>query len=175
MVVHLFPRPPVELPYCWNKYVQMDGGGKLGKSCDVHQTFTNFGYTIELTGPNSSNQNGPGDRHRQTIGDALWATLSAAILRPNFWPYAFHHYVCLYNFVTRYLTVKPVQDVWFWVTKSVQIKDFPDGNVDVDSCHARNLPHYSFSKIVVSICNCSISPLKFKHCTSNWMLGLLPL
>ena len=38
----------------------MDGGGELGKSRDIHQTFTNFGYTVELTGPDSSNQNGPG-------------------------------------------------------------------------------------------------------------------
>jgi hypothetical protein len=77
----------------------MDGGGELGKSRDIHQTFTNFGYAVEMTGPNSSNQNGPGERPHQTIGDALRAMLSGANLKPNFCPYAFYHYVRLYNFV----------------------------------------------------------------------------
>jgi hypothetical protein len=86
-------------PDCTNKYVRMDGGGELGKSRDVHQTFSNFGYTVELTGPDSSNQNGPGERPHQTIGDALRSMLSGANLRPNFWPYAFYHYLRLYNFV----------------------------------------------------------------------------
>ena len=100
--------PPVEwlnnwlannTPDCPSKYVRMDGGGELGKSRDVHQTFTNFGYTVELTGPDSSHQNGPGERPHQTIGDALRAMLSGANLQANFWPYAFYHYVRLYNFV----------------------------------------------------------------------------
>ena len=86
-------------PDCPNKYVRMDGGGELGKSRDIHQTFTNFGYAVEMTGPNSSNQNGPGERPHQTIGDALRAMLSGANLNPNFCPYAFYHYVRLYNFV----------------------------------------------------------------------------
>jgi hypothetical protein len=29
-------------PQCIDKYVRMDGGGELGKCCDIHQTFTNF-------------------------------------------------------------------------------------------------------------------------------------
>ena len=86
-------------PNCPNKYVRMDGGGELGRSRDVHQTFTNFGYAVELTGPDSFNQNGPGERPHQTIGDALRAMLSGANLQPSFWPYAFYHYVRLYNFV----------------------------------------------------------------------------
>ncbi|KAI2495082.1 hypothetical protein MHU86_19437 [Fragilaria crotonensis] len=44
-------------------------------------------------------QNGPGERPHQTIGDALRTMLSGADLRPNFWPYAFYHYIRLYNFV----------------------------------------------------------------------------
>ena len=100
--------PPVEwinnwlannAPSCSDKYVRMDGGGELGKSRDIHQTFTNFGYVIETTGPDSSHQNGPGERPHQTIGDALRAMLSGANLQPNFWPYAFYHYIRLYNFV----------------------------------------------------------------------------
>ena len=77
----------------------MDGGGELGKSREIHQTFANFGYAVELTGPDSSNQNGPGERPHQTIGDALRAMLSGANLRPNFWAYAFYHYIRIYNFL----------------------------------------------------------------------------
>ena len=86
-------------PACPNKYVRMDGGGELGRSADVHRTFNNFGYRVEMTGPDSSNQNGPGERPHRTIGDALRAMLSGANLQPSFWPYAFYHYLRLYNFV----------------------------------------------------------------------------
>ena len=86
-------------PQCPDKYVRMDGGGELGKCRDIHQTFSNFGYAVELTGPDSSHQNGPGERPHQTIGDALRTMLSGANLQPNFWPYAFYHYIRLYNFV----------------------------------------------------------------------------
>jgi hypothetical protein len=86
-------------PDCPGKYVRMDGGGELGKSRDVHRTFSNFGYTVELTGPDSSHQNGPGERPHQTIGDALRSMLSGANLQSSFWPYAFYHYIRLYNFV----------------------------------------------------------------------------
>ena len=88
-------------PDCPDKYVRMDGGGELGKCHEIRDTFTNFGYQVQLTGPDSSHQNGPGERPHQTIGDALRAMLSGAALRPAFWPYAFYHYVRLYNFVPR--------------------------------------------------------------------------
>ena len=86
-------------PNCPDKYVRMDGGGELGKCRDIHRTFANFGYSVELTGPDSSHQNGPGERPHQTIGDALRTMLSGADLQPNFWPYAFYHYIRIYNFV----------------------------------------------------------------------------
>ncbi len=82
-------------PQCLDKCVRMDGGGELGKCRDIHHTLANFGYAVELTGPDSSHQNGPGERPHQTIGDALRSMLSGANLQPNFWPYAFY----LYNFV----------------------------------------------------------------------------
>ena len=100
--------PPVEwvnnwlannTPDCPDKYVRMDGGGELGRSRDIRQTFLNFGYTVEVTGPDSSHQNGPGERPHQTIGDALRSMLSGANLQASFWPYAFYHYLRLYNFV----------------------------------------------------------------------------
>jgi hypothetical protein len=77
----------------------MDGGGELGKCHEIRDTFTNFGYQVQLTGPDSSHQNGPGERPHQTIGDALRAMLTGADLRPSFWPYAFYHYIRLYNFI----------------------------------------------------------------------------
>jgi hypothetical protein len=86
-------------PQCPDKYVRMDGGGELGKCGDIHRTFANFGYAVELTGPDSSHQNGPGERPHQTTGDALCNMLSGANLQPNFWPYAFYHYIRLFNFV----------------------------------------------------------------------------
>ncbi|KAI2490990.1 Reverse transcriptase (RNA-dependent DNA polymerase) [Fragilaria crotonensis] len=88
-------------PACSDKYVRMDGGGELGRCHEIRDTFTNFGYQVQLTGPDSSHQNGPGERPHQTIGDALRAMLTGAALRPAFWPYAFYHYVRLYNFVPR--------------------------------------------------------------------------
>ena len=77
----------------------MDGGGELGKCADVRQTFANFGYTIQDTGPDSSSHNGPGERPHETIGDALRSMLSGANLQASFWPYAFYHYLRLHNFV----------------------------------------------------------------------------
>jgi hypothetical protein len=86
-------------PTCANKYVRMDGGGELGRCREILDTFANFGYQTQLTGPDSSHQNGPGERPHQTIGDALRAMLTGADLRAAFWPYAFYHYLRLYNFV----------------------------------------------------------------------------
>lgn len=86
-------------PPCANKYVRMDGGGELGRCREILDTFANFGYQTQLTGPDSSHQNGPGERPHQTIGDALRAMLTGANLRAAFWPYAFYHFLRLYNFV----------------------------------------------------------------------------
>ncbi|KAI2507364.1 Reverse transcriptase (RNA-dependent DNA polymerase) [Fragilaria crotonensis] len=72
-------------PSCTWKYVRMDGGGELGRCREILDTFANFGYQTQLTGPDSSHQNGPGERPHQTIGDALRAMLTGASLRPAFW------------------------------------------------------------------------------------------
>jgi hypothetical protein len=57
-------------PTCPDQYVCMIGGGEglVGKSCEVHRTFTNnCGYSIKLlTGRDMSHQNGPGGRPCQT-------------------------------------------------------------------------------------------------------------
>ena len=85
---------PVDVP---DKYVRFDLGGDLGRCSDVVTLFQQAGYAIEPTAPNSSHQNGPGERPHQTIGDAIRAMLGGAALPPKFWPYAFHHYLRLYN------------------------------------------------------------------------------
>jgi hypothetical protein len=41
-------------PQCSDKYVRVDGGGELGKCRDIHRTFSNFRYAVELTGPDLS-------------------------------------------------------------------------------------------------------------------------
>jgi hypothetical protein len=50
-----------------------------------------------LQTPDSSHQNGPGEHPHQTIGDAIHAMLGGTSLPPKFWPYAFHHFLHLYN------------------------------------------------------------------------------
>ena len=79
------------------KYVRFDLGGELGRSPAVVALFNKAGYTEEPTAPDSSHQNGPGERPHQTIADALRAMLGGAALQPKFWPYAFQHFIRLYN------------------------------------------------------------------------------
>ena len=86
---------PQDVP---NKYVRFDNGGELGKCREVVDLFEKAGYHVEPTAPDSSHQNGPGERPHQTIGDAIRAMLvRGAGLPVKFWPYAFHHYLRLYN------------------------------------------------------------------------------
>ena len=102
--------PPIEYLNRWlarydpgtavtNKYVRVDQGGDLGGSSDFRRLFEEAGYTIEPTAPDSSSQNGPGERPHRTIKDALRTMLHGAGLDPHFWPYAFQHYLRLYNLV----------------------------------------------------------------------------
>ena len=79
------------------KYVRMDQGGELGRCPEVVQLFEAAGYTVELTAPDSSHQNGPSEHPHCTIGDALRTMLAGAGLEPCFWPYAFRHFLFLYN------------------------------------------------------------------------------
>jgi len=81
------------------KYVRLDGGGELGNNHEVRTLFEKAGYSVEVTAPDSSHQNGPGERPHRTIGDAMRAMLSGAGLPAKFWPYAFQHFVRLYNLV----------------------------------------------------------------------------
>jgi len=100
--------PPLDFINCWlakyglplsvsNKYIWMDQGGELGHCPDVVCLFEAVGYTVELTAPDLSHQNGPGEHPHCTIGDAICMMLAGAGLEPCFWPYAFCHFLYLYN------------------------------------------------------------------------------
>jgi hypothetical protein len=80
-----------------DRYVRFDLGGELGRCAEVVQIFENAGYLVEPTAPDSSHQNGPGERPHRTIADAIRTMLAGAALPPKFWPYAFHHFLRLYN------------------------------------------------------------------------------
>jgi len=75
----------------------MDQGGELGCCPDIIMLFESEGYSIKLTAPDASHQNGPGEQLHHTIGDAIRTMLAGANLEPQFWPYAFQHYLHLYN------------------------------------------------------------------------------
>jgi hypothetical protein len=85
---------PTMTPDC---YVRFDLGGELGRCNDVVQLFTNAGYHVKLTAPDSSHQNGPGEWPHRTIADGICMMLAGAALAPKFWPYAFHHFLRIYN------------------------------------------------------------------------------
>jgi len=75
----------------------MDQGGELGHCSEVLHLFESAGYSIELTAPDSLHQNGPGEHRHHTIGDAVWTMLAGTGLESCFWPYAFRHFLHLYN------------------------------------------------------------------------------
>jgi hypothetical protein len=100
--------PPLEFLNSWlalyglptstaDCYVRFDLGGELGRCDDVVKLFTNAGYHVEPTAPDSSHQNGPGERPHRTIADGIRTMLAGASMPPKFWPYAFHHFIRLYN------------------------------------------------------------------------------
>ena len=98
--------PPVEwlnnwlakhAPACPDKCVRFDQGGELAKCAEVHRLFTRAGYDVQFTGSDNSRQNGPGERPHQTIRDGITALLEGGDLSPTFWPFAFHHFIRLYN------------------------------------------------------------------------------
>jgi hypothetical protein len=61
-------------------YVRIDLGGELGRCDDVNALFTGAGYHVEPTAPDSSHQNGPGERPHRTIADAIRTMLAGASL-----------------------------------------------------------------------------------------------
>ena len=79
------------------KYVCFDPGGDLGKSSAVIKLFEDAGYKIEPTAPDDSSANGLGERPHRTIKEAMRAMLSGAGLDAKYWPFAFRHFLYIYN------------------------------------------------------------------------------
>jgi hypothetical protein len=77
--------------------VCLDPSGDLGGCTAIIDLFESAGYKVEVTTPDSSHMNGPVECPHQTIGDGMHAMLGGADLHPMFWPYSFHHFICLYN------------------------------------------------------------------------------
>jgi hypothetical protein len=80
-----------------DRYVRFDLGGELGRCEEILKLFETAGYQVEPTAPDSSHQNGPGERPHRTIADGIRTMLAGAALPSKFWPYAFHHFLRLYN------------------------------------------------------------------------------
>ena len=71
--------------------------GELGRCREVCSLFEGAGYAVKPTAADSSHQSGPGEHPHCTIKDALCTILAGADLDTKFWPYAFHHYLRIYN------------------------------------------------------------------------------
>jgi hypothetical protein len=67
----------------------MDLRGELGRRQEVLDLFTQTGFVVEPTAPNSSHQNGPVERPRREFGNLILAMLSGASLAPRFEQFAF--------------------------------------------------------------------------------------
>jgi Reverse transcriptase (RNA-dependent DNA polymerase) len=82
---------------CPRKSVRFDHGGDLGGSRRIRDLFSSFGYSVELTAADTPHQNGLIERVNQDIGSYLRVSLSGASLTPAYWPFAFRHFLRLYN------------------------------------------------------------------------------
>ena len=80
-----------------DKYVRFDLGGELGKCKEVVELFETRGYHVEPTAPNSSHSNALGERPHYSIIQGIRTLLYGANLDTKYWPYAFHHYLRIYN------------------------------------------------------------------------------
>ena len=75
--------------------VRFDLGGELGRNQAVHDLFSEAGYEVEVTTPDSSNEIGMVERPHRTIADAVRTMLHAADLPPKFWPYALRYWLLI--------------------------------------------------------------------------------
>jgi hypothetical protein len=94
-----------------DKYVMFDRGGELGHSEAVVDLFAEHGYRQVPTATNASYQNGLGERPHRTIGDGMRTLLHGAALPYKFWPYAFHHFLRVYNFTPHRDDVKTPYEI----------------------------------------------------------------
>ncbi|KAG7360930.1 hypothetical protein IV203_036029 [Nitzschia inconspicua] len=96
-------------PDCPDKYAYLDQGGELYRNPAVRRLFKQYNYTVRPTGADSSNQNGPVERAHLTLGNSI-RSLHGAGLSPQFWPYAFAHFLRIKNAIpSRDQTVSPIE------------------------------------------------------------------
>ncbi|KAI2490987.1 hypothetical protein MHU86_23589 [Fragilaria crotonensis] len=101
----------------------MDGGGELGKCRDIHRTFANFGYAVELTGPDSSHQNGPGGVHIRRSAMLFAPCFPVRISSPTSGRmHSTTTFACITSSPRR-STYKPIRDVWCPSPKSGKATD----------------------------------------------------
>jgi hypothetical protein len=70
------------------RIVHLDLGGETGKNATLQTLLIKHGYLMEPTSAGSSSQNGLGERHHQTIGNAVRVMLYSAQLSAKYWEYA---------------------------------------------------------------------------------------
>ena len=116
-----------------DKYVRFDRGGELGKCEAIADLFEQHGWRIEPTAPDCSHSNGPGERPHRTIGDGIRSMLLGSALPAKFWPYAFHHFIRLYN-----VTPHGTNDASPYTMRTGRIPDL--GFLRTFGCRIRCLP-----------------------------------
>ena len=84
-----------------NRTVRFDQGGELGRCVEVHEIFETAGYTVEVTGTDSSSEIGAVERPHRYIADGVRTMLLAAGLPLKFWPYALAHFILVANCIPR--------------------------------------------------------------------------
>lgn len=80
-----------------HRTVRTDQGGELGGSSEFAQMIAQCRFALELTGSNSSSQNGLAERPNRTYGQMMQCMLHSAELGPEFWSYALIHAVAVRN------------------------------------------------------------------------------
>jgi hypothetical protein len=77
--------------------IRTDGGGELGGSAEARQALQDHNAVMEITGPDSSSQNGLGERPHRTLAEKARCLLYTAGLGIIFGMDALIHAVWLYN------------------------------------------------------------------------------
>jgi hypothetical protein len=78
-------------------YIRTDNGNELAGSQEFRQTAMNHDFLVETTAPDSSSENGLGERPHRTLKEKVRCLLYTAGLGVEFWSDALLHAVWLYN------------------------------------------------------------------------------
>lgn len=92
LILQKFKNPNVS-----NHTFRTDNDQGLNKSTEFRQMLEEQGFTIELTGPDSSDQNVRAERPHQDFGRMMRCALHGAGLGPEFWSFALTHAVHIKN------------------------------------------------------------------------------